>query len=642
MTVAILGTAGLEGVEWSARDVAVAGAAAMAASSLWLAVALRRRVLRPLARVDAALRRGGLAPDPERFDAAACELQQLVHGLQQSLTDREDAGRQRQALLDSVHDGLLILDAERRITAANRAVERIFGHAAADLLGRDVAVVWPDAGAPAQSCLAGWFAIGDQSEFGAARQVVGRDRDGAEVPLSVTLGGCELDGARAVTVTLRDLRAELQSRHEIELVARHWREAHEALQIANEEVERTSRAKSTFLANMSHEIRTPMTAILGFADRLLVEDLGPEESREAIETIRRNGHHLLEILNDILDLSKIESGKLRIEQVPCEPARLVRDAVDLLRVRALDKGLELRAEIDGSVPAVVLSDPTRIRQILFNLIGNAVKFTNTGAVVVTLAATSRATGSRDVHLEIRVRDSGIGLTQDQIGRLFQAFEQADSSTTRRFGGSGLGLAICRRLARMLGGDIAVQSRFGHGSEFSVRIAARTVVGQDGVAATVTSLADFDGERERELAARESAPDELPCRILLAEDGPDSQRLIGAILRRHGAEVLVADNGMVAVELVQQAEDAGEPFDVVLMDMQMPVMDGLEATRTLRDRGCPVPILALTANVMATDRERCLHAGCDDFHGKPIVRDRLIAQIRALLERARRGSIELPR
>ncbi len=535
-------------------------------------------------------------------------------------------------VIDGLGEALVVVDGDGRIAACSRATGRRFGHDERQLIDRGFEVLVPGALAVGVNGEGGLLAraltTSASTLFGVQHEVVGQNADGHSLPLAMTLGECTVRGRRAVSVLLRDLGEELAWRQAMEATAGTWQRAHATLQAAHEEVDRASRAKSAFLANLSHEIRTPMTAILGFADRLLVDDLGPIERRDAAVTIRRSGEHLLEILNDILDLSKIESGKLRVEVVACSPLRLVRDAVDLLRGRAAAKGLELRVEVDGSIPAVVRSDPTRLRQILINLIGNAIKFTITGSVTVRLRARAAAAGGGGATtLVFAVADTGIGLTPEQIGRLFQAFEQADSSTTRRFGGTGLGLAICRRLARMLGGDIDVASEFGRGSVFTVCVDAG--LGADDSIRIERADLVADAERDRGTAVVEGAQ-RLDGRILLAEDGEDNQRLFGAILRRHGAEVLIADNGLIAVELAMQALAVGDPFDVVLMDLQMPVMDGIEAVRTLRDRGYPGPILALTANVAAADREQALRAGCDDFHGKPIDRAHLVRQLAALM------------
>jgi len=291
-----------------------------------------------------------------------------------------------------------------------------------------------------------------------------------------------------------------------------------------------------------------------------------------------------------------------------------------MRVRAEAKGLPLEIEYVGGIPQTILCDPIRLRQILINLVGNAVKFTETGCVrLVTRLVQSAA---KPPCLKFEVIDTGIGLSQEQASRLFQPFTQADTSTARKFGGTGLGLTISKRLAEMLGGDIAISSSRGKGSTFSVTI-------ETGPLDNVSILEDVtEGVVNRKRKAKASAAPavKLDCSILLAEDGPDNQRLIAFLLKKAGADVTLAENGLIAHDKALAARDAGEPFDVILMDMQMPIMDGYTATGKLREADYTEPIIALTANAMAGDDEKCRQAGCDGYATKPIDRERLFATI----------------
>ena len=396
----------------------------------------------------------------------------------------------------------------------------------------------------------------------------------------------------------------------------------EELRRAKEAAESAARSKSEFLANMSHEIRTPMTAILGFAETLTDPTLDSDEQSVAVRTIIRNGEHLLTIINDILDLSKIEAGRMRLEHVSCNPEQIVSDVLSLMRVRAESKRLTLEFQYARPMPRSIETDPTRLRQILINLIGNAIKFTEVGGVRVLV---DHLTDNGPLF-RVDVSDNGIGMTSAQISELFEPFTQADSSTTRRFGGTGLGLAISRRLAQMLGGDLTVvRSAPGAGSQFRLEIAA-PIVAETAVCATAG---------ERDAVASVLRTDKMPqfarpFRVLLVEDGPDNQRLISHILRRAGGDVTIMDNGLVALAAVNAAALTQRPFDVVLMDMQLPVMDGYTAVRELRAGGYRGAIIALTAHAMGGDREKCITAGCDEYATKPIDRRHLILMINACI------------
>ncbi|HEX3999360.1 MAG TPA: PAS domain S-box protein [Pirellulales bacterium] len=388
-----------------------------------------------------------------------------------------------------------------------------------------------------------------------------------------------------------------------------------AVHAARERAEVANQTKSAFLANMSHEIRTPMTAILGYTD-LLRESVTDDASRMAIETISRNGNHLLSIINDILDLSKIEAGKMTIESLRFSPRQLLADVQSLMQVRTQGKGIKLEVVQEGVLPETILTDPTRLRQILVNLVGNAVKFTESGGVKLAV----RLVQQRAPVLQWDVVDTGIGLTPEQQQSLFQPFTQADNSTVRKFGGTGLGLTISKRLAELLGGDVTVvESQMGVGTTFRLTIGTGPLDGIHLLQPTDSLAALPEPPRDRATAIQ------FPegCRVLLAEDGPDNQRLISFVLKKAGAEVIVAENGQQAVELVAAAE---QPFDVILMDMQMPIMDGYTATASLRRKGYTRPIIALTAHAMSGDREKCIAAGCNDYATKPINRLHLIQQV----------------
>ncbi len=386
-----------------------------------------------------------------------------------------------------------------------------------------------------------------------------------------------------------------------------------------------NRAKTEFLARMSHEIRTPMTAILGYTDLLADPDTPPDDRPAYVETIRRNGEYLLDLINDILDLSKIEAGKMTVDRVACSPVALVADVVSLMRVHANRGGLVLDVEYAGAIPERIHTDPMRLRQILLNLLGNAIKFTEAGGVRMTVGTMgmSHTYGADHACLSFAVTDTGIGITPEQQARLFRPFAQADAAVTRHFGGSGLGLTITRHLAQMLGGDVHVKSAPGSGSTFTVTIDPGPLDG-------VRLLTDpFELHTADSRGPSPSAAIQLDCRILLVEDVPDSRNLFSLYLRKSGATVVVAENGRAACDLALEAENIHRPFDLVLMDMKLPVLDGYQATAQLRSRGYGGSIVALTAYATEGEREKCLAAGCNDFVSKPIARQTLIGSVHRL-------------
>ena len=391
---------------------------------------------------------------------------------------------------------------------------------------------------------------------------------------------------------------------------------------AKEDAEAANRAKSEFLANMSHEIRTPMTAILGLTELLTSGDHSSHEQREFLGLIRNNGEALLTLISDILDLARIEADQLRLEKAEHPLQQTLQEVLSVVSLRAKEKGLSLELVKQFPLPERICTDPARLRQILVNLMANAVKFTERGRVCLTVRQCLAADGA--AGLQFAVADTGIGIAPDKLGELFQPFMQADTSHTRRYGGTGLGLAISRRLANALGGDLAVASELGQGSTFTL-----TIDIDAGTPDTTCPLPE-GGESTpppRSAAAPEAADQfRLQGRILVAEDALDNRRLLTLLLSRAGAEVTAVEDGQLAVAAAWAAHEAGAPFNVILMDIQMPVLDGVEATRQLRQRGYTAPIVALTAYAMAEDCQTCLAAGCNAFATKPISRQKLLATV----------------
>ncbi|MEQ1945750.1 MAG: ATP-binding protein [Bryobacteraceae bacterium] len=371
-----------------------------------------------------------------------------------------------------------------------------------------------------------------------------------------------------------------------------------------------SQAKSEFLANMSHELRTPMNGLLGMMDAVLDSPLDLEQ-RDQLETAQRSAYALLALLNDILDLSKIEAGKMVLEKIPFNITMVISDCVKAHQAKALQKHIALRFECESGTPSEILSDPLRIRQIVTNLLSNAIKFTDAGWITVRLSG--KALSADNVEMRIEVSDTGTGIEADKLATIFDKFTQADGSITRKYGGTGLGLAITRRLAEMLGGEARVESKVGQGSKFTVTIPSEAAQPAAVAAATPKFASGYASGKVRS------------ARLLLVEDNLINQKVVLAVLRKYPYKIDVANNGQEAIEKLEQA---GSLYDLVLMDVQMPVLDGLETTRLIRRdaRWETLPIIAMTAHAMNGDRERCLQAGMSGYVSKPVQPAHLLSTI----------------
>lgn len=420
----------------------------------------------------------------------------------------------------------------------------------------------------------------------------------------------------------------LRIQRELEMHAGQLTEQNVALTLARHKAEEAVKIKSEFLANMSHELRTPLTAILGYAD-LLHSTLDPASTERrdenfdplrALNTVQRNGQHLLELINDVLDFSKLEAHKVSIERTQIPSQQIVSEIVSLLRIRARDKGLSLSVQYQNPIPQTIRTDALRLRQILTNLVGNAIKFTERGSVKILVRYAEATLPEPTMIFEIA--DTGIGLEAAQLQKLFREFSQIDGTLTRKYGGTGLGLAISKRLAYMLGGDIHVSSTPGRGSRFTLHIAA----GRLDHVPMINAPCEGESEEVTLTPASVVLQHQLAGHVLVAEDGPDNQRLINLILGRAGLSVTLAEDGEQAFAMIQACEAAGRSIDLVLTDMQMPVMDGYSLATRLRENGFRKPIIALTAHALSDDREKCLAAGCNDYTCKPIQRGQLLEKI----------------
>jgi signal transduction histidine kinase/CheY-like chemotaxis protein/HPt (histidine-containing phosphotransfer) domain-containing protein len=553
----------------------------------------------------------GTAAHNARTERLALQLAKARQEWEKELADRQRAELELRAsqtkyrtLYDSSSDAIMVLTPEEGFLSGNPATVALFRcKDEADFVAYTPAALSPEYqpdGAPSS-------AKADQVMATALREGshffewTHKRTDGTEFFATVLLTRMELEGKTVLQATVRDITRQKQA--ESELV-----EARRRAEVANN-------AKSEFLARMSHEIRTPMTAILGYADLLMDPALGAGDRANYLAVVRRNGEHLLALINDILDLSRIEAGKLTIEIGRCGLAVLLADVAGTMRPRAHERGIALSVEYRGELPETIATDGTRLRQALCNLVGNAVKFTERGAVRIVASFVPDWPGGGPA-VRIDVIDTGVGIRKGLLEQLFQPFVQGNVSIAQHLGGAGLGLVISRHIAELLHGELSVQSTLGQGSTFSLTVPAGDLQG--------VRMLRCPAEATRQASTGSGVPrgGELAgMRILVAEDSADNQALIRTMLRKAGAEVVLVPNGRRALSAAE-----AEPFDAILMDVNMPEMDGYEATRKLREGGYDRPILALTANAMSRDSQRSAAAGCDDHLTKPIHREQLIRTI----------------
>lgn len=511
--------------------------------------------------------------------------------------------------LDTMAEGLLVLDGKGQIMLANRAFANVLNSTPEALLGRAVEELsWFGAdGEPLGPGEHPWHLALKTGEAQKNQRIRLTLPDHTQLTFMINCSPILGSGARYVGVLVSFDDVTQLEVAEIELV-----KSKEAAEAANQ-------AKSAFLANMSHEIRTPMNAILGFTE-LLKRGFGRDstETLKHLEIIHSSGKHLLELINDILDLSKVESGRLEIERIRFNPYPVIQEVVKVLSIKAGEKGLALDFTITNTVPETIEGDPARTRQIITNLVGNAVKFTEYGGVTVTAYGEQLTDGK--LRFQIDVADTGVGMNAEAAGRIFQDFVQADTSVTRKFGGTGLGLSISRKFARALGGDILVESQSGVGSIFKV-----TLDGGDAQGVTWITAGQALARADSEVPQENTDWVFPPANILIVDDGPENRELVKVVLADYGLASDEAGNGREGVDLAMTTR-----YDLILMDVQMPEMDGFTATRLLRDSGINTPILGLTANAMKGFEQELLDAGYSDYLTKPIDINRFVAKLAQLL------------
>ena len=513
-------------------------------------------------------------------------------------TIRESRGM-LSGILSIAEEAIILADDDLRITLFSRGAKHVFGYEQEEAIGMSIECLIPERLHSTHRKHVQTFGGGTEKslQMGARQELIGLRKNREEFPAAISLSKFPTDNGFLYSIILRDVGIENAARDEL-LSAKLGAEA-------------ANRTKSEFLATMSHEIRTPMNGVLGMADLLARTDLTPQQD-DFVQTIRESGRSLLDLLNDILDLSKIEAGRMELEAEHFSFAEFLISTKALWARSAQDEGLEFSIQNNSADTDVFQSDRTRLRQVLNNLIGNAIKFTNDGTIDVCVDSFPRDDGRLDLRFE--VRDTGIGVSEEQKEKLFQPFTQADSSTTRQYGGTGLGLTISKNLVELLGGEIGLESVPGKGSTFWFSVP----VEQGDAAKVVKNLASTSPTNT------EQTEHENALHILIAEDNDINQKVVSWMLAPLNCQFDLVENGLEAVAAVARSE-----YDLVLMDVQMPEMDGIEVTRQIRSMAGAkgkIPIIAMTANAMKGDREKYLEAGMSDYVPKPIDQRELLSAI----------------
>jgi PAS domain S-box-containing protein len=521
--------------------------------------------------------------------------------------------------LDTMAEGLLVLDARQNIVLANQAFARILGRNSGDLVGVNCRrFAWSNVDdSPFDAKKSPWGSAIERGKPVTSRRIRLQLENGETRTFMVNCSPVLANNGKAGGVLVSFDDVTVLEQKEIELLK------------SKEEAEIANQSKSIFLANMSHEIRTPMNAIMGFTE-VLQRGYGEGENyRQYLDTIAKNSRHLLELINDILDLSKVESGQIDVERVPCGVHHIILDVVEVLGIAAQNKGIELIYKPVSELPATVLTDSGRVRQIITNLVGNAIKFTASGSVTIVSRYDKN---SADAQLFVEVLDTGIGMTEAQVEKVFDPFVQADSSITRRFGGTGLGLTISKQFANALGGTISVESEPGKGSRFTLSL-------DPGDCRGVALLSPKQILSARSEHTQEQAAWQMPAaHVLVVDDSEENRDLIRLVLQHQGVVVTVACNGVEALQILHN-----NTYQLILMDVQMPEMDGYTAVGKMRERGLTTPVVALTAHAMKGIEQKCLQAGFDGYLGKPVKIDDLLERVASYIggKRVEKSAVSVP-
>ena len=534
------------------------------------------------------------------------QIEQRTNELEREINDRErieralrESREHLQGIYNTAGDGIIVIDpgAETIVDSNERAIAML-GYPEDILKGMKVEQIHPHE----MNSVRAFFEVLNTQMTGFSDQPSCRTATGAVVPAEISASKWQRDDGDLVVAMVRDTT--------------HRKQVENELIEAKDAAEAASLAKSQFLANMSHEIRTPITAIMGYGDLLYRQSIDRPQEKTWLRNLQSAAQHLLAVVNDVLDLSKIEAGGMMVDSASTPLLDLLEAVTSLLRPKAREKDLALNVVFETPIPRYITTDAVRFRQILINLGGNAIKFTEQGSVSFVIGVDNTDDKPESRMLYCKVADTGIGMNQEQLAKLFSPFTQVHDTRTNMSGGTGLGLVISRRFAQLMGGDVTVESEKGKGTTFLVTmnippVEDEEMISPDDLALCSTQLLSPNDATKQDLSLD-------GCHILLADDFEDSRYIIRFMLEDHHAKVTLAENGKQAADAVIDAQAKGTPFDLVLMDMQMPVMNGYEATTVIRKQKIDTPIVALTAFAMPTDRQRCLDAGCTDYATKPII------------------------